>query len=935
MPVVTTYLSLLRTLFVPDERPRVLPHLRDTVLRRNRPLPPPIVCLVSERAATGELLSRTSAWLEASRRRAAPRMYVDIAEIAPGTGDSGADDVVAECKGVLDRLRIGLARDNTGMGRIRFRRYRTVAWLVDQDFGDGHDVRADLKQRLPDLIRGPGQPVSDQVPADDAGIPLIKRVLNLVLLLQWAVRQWISLSWRISWLSSNNRWFMNQRYLSPELSDSFLGFASRLVQPNRRYEDPEQVAKLLVHAFLEDLRRTYRRRLWRPSSWRRTAYPVVLLDRSGPGTPGAAVMRRLSDIRNEAGMFDPLLVVATMARPLDDREPGELEHVGTGKLEGAQADPLAQWRDTIGEDRRRRVPGAWYLRLRLPDRLATLDRELRPTPDPRPPKPPPGGRKWVVATVTLALLAAVVVPTTLWTVSDRARHCGRGWWKSDRAAAVVRAGGECVGYSTDGSFLFGDDETLTTLQRQVFEQNRKVERNHRDNPRRPVVSVVYFAGLTYSDTNVRYPRAQAEELAGLAMRQHEMNRMQSTSEPLLRVIVANGGSNMARAGWVTDNLLRDLVHTDPSIVGVVGLDRSSTDTRGAIARLGEWGVPVLPTMLSGEGLSEASPLYLQPVPSNRSQARLVADYVAGARYSSTEDRAGQSRYDSLVLYYPVDRDDLYVNSLVDALRAELTRRRIPFREQSWTEQQELNRVPAPCSGGAANPREVHFFAGRNHDFVSFLKAMTVGCGGAALPTIVADDAATRVIADPHGLDVVPIGLPVRYVTKGAPVVLGGRDCVDGVGRLGNRPTGPGFSNFCNLLAELVSRTGGGYRPVWPADRTGLAFEVAGLFLDAVRQNGGRFHHPDGAEAVPNRAAIAMELRERDYPGVTGRLRFGGERVAEDATLGILRTGNVRDQKEAQRCVLLIGDMVDSGADRGADGCPVGTRVEDEAWAPPR
>ncbi|WP_280306435.1 hypothetical protein, partial [Nocardia neocaledoniensis] len=46
--------------------------------------------------------------------------------------------------------------------------------------------------------------------------------------------------------------------------------------PGRVDENEEQVAKLLIHAFLEDLRDAYRRRIWRPSSWRRTAYPVAL-----------------------------------------------------------------------------------------------------------------------------------------------------------------------------------------------------------------------------------------------------------------------------------------------------------------------------------------------------------------------------------------------------------------------------------------------------------------------------------------------------------------------------------------------------------------------------------------------------------------------------------------------------------------------------------
>ncbi|MEB3028172.1 hypothetical protein, partial [Streptococcus agalactiae] len=75
------------------------------------------------------------------------------------------------------------------------------------------------------------------------------------------------------------------------------------------------------------------------------------------------------------------------------------------------------------------------------------------------------------------------------------------------------------------------------MQREVFRLNARAAVARRDNPRRPLVSLVYFSGLSYTDTNVRYPHAQVEELAGLAVQQRRALLASDESEPLLRVIV--------------------------------------------------------------------------------------------------------------------------------------------------------------------------------------------------------------------------------------------------------------------------------------------------------------------------------------------------------------------------------------------------------------
>src|SRR5204863_844435 len=109
--------------------------------------------------------------------------------------------------------------------------------------------------------------------------------------------------------------FIHQPFLTPTLSrGGFLGFATRLAVKPRTDNDRRQVHLLLVHAFLEDLRQAYRRRPWRLRGWRHTAHAVILLDEAAPnqGEPvglGAELLRLISEVRNETGLLDPLLVI--------------------------------------------------------------------------------------------------------------------------------------------------------------------------------------------------------------------------------------------------------------------------------------------------------------------------------------------------------------------------------------------------------------------------------------------------------------------------------------------------------------------------------------------------------------------------------------------------------------------------------------------------
>ncbi|WP_228814931.1 hypothetical protein [Nocardia cyriacigeorgica] len=427
---VVAFLRLLRGLMVPDERPRIL----RTLLRRRRPLPPPMVCLVS--GESDPLLEQTHEWLGRSPRRAAPRAYVDVAALpAPAlTPDLSSatrfdgEESAENCLPVLEALSRRFISDNTAMGPIDFPRYHAADWLTRQRAAGAPLDAAELRGRLPRLLRiGRRDSETDPPPFGALGAT-IERIALAVWAIVPMVRLWLWVSGIVPGVSREPRWFMRQRYLAPELSDSFVGFALRLTEQGRERENHEQIAKLLVHAFLSDLADAYRRRLLRPSSWRRTAYPVALLDGVAHSGQGAELLRWINDIRNETGRFDPLVVVAAVDRAPSDEEPASL-----GRTTGEARDPLRRWRDTIEVRRRNREATAWSLPLRMPSRGDDATGELGENHLARPPAPPWAARRSVVAAFALVpVVALVAAAADRWW---RRSHWSRSspWWRRPRS----------------------------------------------------------------------------------------------------------------------------------------------------------------------------------------------------------------------------------------------------------------------------------------------------------------------------------------------------------------------------------------------------------------------------------------------------------------------------------------------------------------------
>ena len=946
-------LELVRALNVPDARPRVL----RTLLRRRRPLPRPVVGLVGV-PASSPLLVEIYRWLgESGGRRATPRARVDLS--APGLPadalrpdpNATGEEVEGHCLPIVHRLVEGFSGDDTAMGPIRFPRYRTADWLTRQRVtSDETEATVELRARLPRLLRS-GTPAASPGDASEAAAgDVVSRMVFGVLALWPVLRLWLWVSGRIPGMSKVTRWFMHQRYLAPQLSDSFLGFAVRLTASGRNDENEEQVAKLLVNAFLEDLRDAYRRPLWRPSGWRRTAYPVALLGPVAEGSAAAGLLSLINDIRNETGLFDPLVIVACLETAPAEPAPGDLAHVGELAMlptleslvdrypPGQQPDPLRTWLGNIEHMRTSRRPRAWFLplRVRLPEPVRDHIRDPDYAALAVPPAPPLAARRWFVAMSALLPVVLVAAAAVVWLPPLRGEPCSH--WPWTRGVSVSTADGECVGYSDNAHRIFSTNPELRAVQERIFELNRAAERRHEDEASRPLVTLIYFAGFAHDEASIQYPLAQAEELAGVAVQQELWLNNRGPGTPLLRVVIANGGTRMSRAVTVVNKHLADLIADDPGVLGVIGMDRSTAETSRAIDLLGDLGVPVVSTTLSADSLMQVSPLYFQAVPNNARQAALIADYIAGARYPAGSPRAGRRFYSEVELYASADvvarRDsgDIYVTNLIDDLTEELRERGIPFRILDWVD------VAPTCRTDDA-PETLLFYAARNEEFTNFAQRAGGNCEAGRGPVILGNDTLTRVLADPHAVESIPPWSTVRYVAYAASVMLGGARCRDGE-VTGPRPTSH-HVQLCQGLPELVAflrahpDIDDGYTPNWPGDRLALGYDVVGVFGKAVIDS-----RP--ADRLPNRAAVAAQLLQTTYTGASGTLDFEHKRIAERAPIAILAT-DLRGAEPVSRCLLMYpgAEAIDgTGARIGGTGCPPEPRQdaaeagELEEWAAP-
>lgn len=886
-------------------------------LRGDRPLP--LLCLIN--GDTDGLLAELGEAMEATGPSGIPVVHVDVDEVrAAAEARWAGRERELPLLPLLDELRHRLSADRFGTLRpSRFRRYRLVDWLSSRRLTEGgnRNELTDITQLLRVWHAHWERPEAAYREAiNEVSVTMSAPAKLLVaLLFAWhrPVRYWL---WaRAARLTGGEpRWLMRQPFMLPGHSTSFTGFAELLTVGRQDNKSLPQIKQLLVHAFLQDLCELYGPGTWRLRRWRRTAYTVVLLDNVREDNGGWELLELINDTRNQSTKHDPVLVIAT-APTLSTR------------LEKRAALPVSEITDEIHD---------WYRELPVRRQTARLDARFITVALP----PADGGnpdakdyRAWdtyrgllrpravslpartsFIAAALAVVLTATVLTGGRWLLTRISEDC----LPSARAGVATswiadRDGGECVGYSDSAAQVFGKDERVRKAQLAVFELNREAERLAEAAAHRPLVTVVYFAEFTSPTVSEDSAGAITEELTGLLIRQAHDNV--EGNLPLLRVVVANGGHKMRHARTVVDRLLAPLFATDTTAMGVVGMGRTVAATESAIGALGDLGIPVVATTLTGQGLGERSPMYFQLVPGNSKQAALLREFST---------RQGKK----VTVYQPANVDgDSYMTTLRESMR------HVFGSADGWlvTWHGDVRGVVPQCDTDGV--QRIAYFAGREYDVDGFLDTVFERCRDTT-PMVVGNDTTSRFVADGTKRTEKHRGRSMSFVSLAGTVVQQNRDCLSPTRDPAVQP-----SRLCASLLDL--RSGRADRPAWTefgrtlkedttvlpwiGERIGVAYDAAGLFVHAVKTN--RFTRTridahgvtltGSAIQPPNRAAIGHELREITCPssaktapgdcynGVSGPIGFSDNRTGESRPVSLLTISDIADLTIVPTCVYML------------------------------
>jgi hypothetical protein len=343
-------------------------------------------------------------------------------------------------------------------------------------------------------------------------------------------------------------------------------------------------------------------------------------------------------------------------------------------------------------------------------------------------------------------------------------------------------------------------------------------------------------------------------------------------------------------------MITALAASDPSLLGVVGLDRSIQQVKQAIGLFNASGIPVMATTLSADGIGGTyphyDPYYFQLASSNSAEADLILHYIQEIvpqyfkqprqKYNS----AGQFQAQKILIFLPsADPGDLFTSTLVADLKREA-----PLFKGLPTPQ--VTQHPGSQLCGAAT---VDIYAGRHDrpsagssqldDFSKFLRIIEDDCPGHK-PFIIADDGVSRFIADPAARDQAGLGEPaIEYVTNGIELLDTGSECLHTATAAAAQAPGELFSSFCTTYAAIVKKLpkahGQGLDFLWTGERVGLAFDAAELFIDAEENY-------QASHLAIGRAEIPGQFISDSWVGVTGPIDFTARQHIASLPLAVVR-----------------------------------------------
>ncbi|WP_010290696.1 hypothetical protein [Streptomyces sp. SA3_actF] len=567
------------------------------------------------------------------------------------------------------------------------------------------------------------------------------------------------------WMRRESRWFLTTTFLLPVQGRQ--SYEAGLLHPFRSWRSVTERAadvagslrdggnaqlQLHVLALLEDLRDAHRRWSWDLRGFKRLRPPVLFLRRADASDGGIALLQAISDVRTVRSELDPLLVVASVdaadVEGLDERRvPDPVERPAPYDF----ADRLARLHeDWEGALRARQSPSSsgtvpWALRIAVP--AAELEPPVQQVRwCERAAARPRAARVLWSAWAGIVVLGVAAGLLISYQADLADTYCRTGLFSADRDTELVGSGAtrECIGLST-GAVRFGaglppakKGDTppwrLEDVEKRIADANAKAGAH--------AFTVVYAGPLSTADGDNSSPVKGAEELAGVALAQHRFNADEGKTK--MRVLVANGGVDM---GHQTEMARRIVAYArrDPSVVGVVGLGRNTTDTGKAVGILRDAQLPVVSGTNSSEALPGAYRNWYSLAANDDWQARKLA--VIARQLAGREDRAGRdTRTTVLLTRSGPGTKDQYTKDQADAFRKHLTGGDTgldkPSRELTYQVsggKPAASVVDTACKVGDERDPLVVLVAGRAEDLPPLTRRFGTVCAGRDISVITGDD----------------------------------------------------------------------------------------------------------------------------------------------------------------------------------------------------
>lgn len=227
---------------------------------------------------------------------------------------------------------------------------------------------------------------------------------------------------------------------------------------------------------------------------------------------------------------------------------------------------------------------------------------------------------------------------------------------------------------------------------------------------KPYVTIVI--GVLLADKPVDY--SSRDQLQGAYLAQIEYNNtMQTSSSPLLRLLIAKSGNIYKNAGLVARQIVQAAQSDEKTIIGVLGWSKT-TNSLDAIQVLAQAHIPMLSSSALGDALTDRSAYFFRVCPPNQQQEHVLVQY--------TEKNL---KLDRLVAVY--EDGDPFSQNMVDNFVQEFTtsrtNKKIPIKTYQHLSTPEVMKAFVNQVLLSMNPDAIILAGSRPSDVGNFLKAI--------------------------------------------------------------------------------------------------------------------------------------------------------------------------------------------------------------------